>query len=172
MPEEDITRITVGNHSVSVIGLRELISRLASTHADREDAEIRGLMLDELQKRNYIPASASAEYGEAFVREFRKHLGQPYAEAARAALEIRVLGAGCAQCNKLEQLVMEVLTEIGMPADLEHVTDMREIARYGVMGVPALVIDGRVVSTGKVPPKDRVKSLIVEAASAYRAKTG
>ena len=168
MDEKSIARITVGRHSISIAGLEELISGLAAGHAEKSDEAIAAVMLAELEKTNYIPSAAREDYGKAFVREFRKRLGQPYTEEASGYLEIRVLGAGCAQCNKLEQLVMEALVETGVPADLQHVFDFKEIARYKVMGVPALVIGGKVVATGKVPSKEEIKSLIRKAAQAGR----
>ena len=139
MSEKAITRITVGKHPISIAGLNEAISALSETYSARTDEEIGAAMLDVLGKDNYIPASARAEYSKAFAREFRKAHGQPYSEPVAKGLDIKVLGAGCDQCNKLEQLVMETLTELDIPAGLEHVTDMREIARYGVMGVPAIL---------------------------------
>ncbi|MBW1775354.1 MAG: thioredoxin family protein [Deltaproteobacteria bacterium] len=70
---------------------------------------------------------------------------------------IRVLGQGCIQCDQLEQNVMEVLSELDLPADLEHVRDIQEIGKYGVMGTPALLINGKVMCVGRVPPKLRIR---------------
>jgi hypothetical protein len=119
-----------------------------------------------LSERNYIPKAARAEYEKAFVREFRKFLGQPYVEPPREELEIKVLGQGCVQCDKLEQLIMEILTEIQVPANVDHVRDINEIAQYGPIGVPALLINGQVKSTGVVPNRNKIKNWLVEAASA------
>ena len=165
MSEKVIARITVGKHPVSIAGLKDTISDLAEAYSAGTDEEIGSAMLDALEKHNYIPASARDEYSKAFAREFRKALGQPYSETAPEGLDIKVLGAGCDQCNKLEQLVMATLTELNVPASLDHVMDVREIARYGVIGVPALLINGRVVSTGSIPPKGRLKSWILDAVS-------
>jgi small redox-active disulfide protein 2 len=163
MSEKDISKITVGKHSVSVLGLKEALARLAPDFSARSDREIGEAMIAELEKQNYIPRQARDEYGQAFTREFRKSLGQPYSEAAPEGMDIKVLGAGCDQCNRLTQLVMEALSELNIPANLEHVTDMREIVRFGVIAVPALLIDGKVVSTGSVPPKKRLVAWIKDA---------
>jgi small redox-active disulfide protein 2 len=64
---------------------------------------------------------------------------------------IEVLGPGCNNCQKLEANVREAVAQAGIEADIRHVTDYAEIAQRGVMNTPGLVIDGRVVSTGKVP---------------------
>lgn len=64
---------------------------------------------------------------------------------------IEVLGPGCANCMQLEANVREAVAQAGIEADVRHVTDFAEIASRGVMRTPGLVIDGRVVSTGKIP---------------------
>lgn len=81
-------------------------------------------------------------------------------EAPKAASGIKVLGSGCAKCNALEQATREALAELGMETAIDHVTDFARIAAYGVMTTPALVVDGKVVSYGKVLKKDEAKALI------------
>jgi small redox-active disulfide protein 2 len=72
-------------------------------------------------------------------------------------MEIKVLGPGCPKCNQTFNLIMETLSEENIAADLDKVTDVMEIASYGVQsgvfGTPAVVIDGNVKSVGKVPKK-------------------
>ncbi|MBW1706122.1 MAG: thioredoxin family protein [Deltaproteobacteria bacterium] len=78
-------------------------------------------------------------------------------------MEIKVLGPGCAQCDRLEQELMQVMAETGVVADVEHVRNIKEIERYGVMGTPALLINGEVKSVGKVPPKTKLKEWLMQA---------
>lgn len=73
---------------------------------------------------------------------------------------IKVLGSGCKKCNALEANVEEALKELGMDDIIEHVTDFAQIAAYGVMSTPALVVDGKVVSYGKVLTKDEAKAIL------------
>jgi len=73
-------------------------------------------------------------------------------------MEIKVLGPGCPRCQQTEKVVMQALAEAGVAANVEKVTDMMKIAGYGVMGTPAVVIDGEVKSVGKIPNKEDVKS--------------
>jgi small redox-active disulfide protein 2 len=86
---------------------------------------------------------------------------------AEAAKQIRgnvmVLGSGCAKCNELEAIVKSALEELGMDTDINHVTDFTQIAAYGVMTTPALVVDGRVVSYGKVLKKEEVVVVLRKA---------
>lgn len=85
------------------------------------------------------------------------------AEAAKATVGVKVLGSGCAKCNALEEATRAALVELGMDITIDHVTDFTQIAAYGVMTTPALVVDGKVVSYGKVLEKDEAKALIQKA---------
>jgi small redox-active disulfide protein 2 len=75
-------------------------------------------------------------------------------------MDIKILGPGCAKCNQTEKIVKETLDESGVDATIEKVTDVMEIAGYGVFGTPAVVIDGEVKSVGKIPRKADIKSWI------------
>ena len=68
-------------------------------------------------------------------------------------MEVKVLGPGCAKCSKTEKLVREVIKETGVDATVEKVTDIMQIASYGVFGTPSVIVDGEVKCTGKVPKK-------------------
>ena len=72
-------------------------------------------------------------------------------------MKIKVLGSGCKNCQNLEKNVREALKESGKEAEVEKVTDMKEILGFGVMKTPALVIDEKVVISGRVAT---VKELI------------
>lgn len=75
-------------------------------------------------------------------------------------MEVKILGSGCKKCNALEAATKEALNELGMSVEVEHVTDFAEIVMYGVMSTPALVVDGAVVSYGKVLKTAQVKALL------------
>lgn len=71
-------------------------------------------------------------------------------------MEIKVLGPGCPKCQQTEKIVKEAVGESGVAANVEKVTDIMEIAGYGVFGTPAVVVDGQVKSVGKIPSKQDV----------------
>jgi small redox-active disulfide protein 2 len=73
-------------------------------------------------------------------------------------MEIKVLGPGCPKCKQTEQNVKEAVVEAGVDATVEKVTDIMEIAGFGVFGTPAVIIDGEVKSVGKIPTKEDVKA--------------
>jgi len=83
------------------------------------------------------------------------------AEQAKAGgASVKVLGSGCAKCNQLEAATKAALEQLGMDTAIEHVTDFAQIAAYGVMTTPALVVDGKVVSYGKVLKTEEVVKIL------------
>lgn len=85
-----------------------------------------------------------------------KQVGQASNHQAR----IKILGSGCAKCNQLEAATKAALTQLGLDLTIDHVTDFTQIATYGVMSTPALVVDGKVVSQGKVLKMEEVMQLL------------
>lgn len=84
-------------------------------------------------------------------------------KAEKAKVEgasVKVLGSGCAKCNQLEAATKEALAQLGMDTAIDHVTDFSQIASYGVMSTPALVVDGKVVSYGKVLKTEEVVKIL------------
>lgn len=73
---------------------------------------------------------------------------------------IEVLGPGCANCQRLEKNAREAAAMVGVEAEIRHVTDYREIAARGILSTPGLVIDGRVVSTGRVPSAGNIAEML------------
>lgn len=78
-------------------------------------------------------------------------------------LEIRVLGSGCANCQKLEQLVFNVCAENNLNADIQKITDYKEFGKYGVISTPGLVVNGKAVSQGKIPTEPMIENWLREA---------
>jgi small redox-active disulfide protein 2 len=77
-------------------------------------------------------------------------------------MEIKILGPGCAKCHQVEKLVREAVQETGAVASIDHVTDFKAIASYGVFTTPSVVVDGKVVSVGKVPRKEDIKAWLTK----------
>lgn len=80
--------------------------------------------------------------------------------AQNSGAAVKILGSGCTKCNQLESATKEALAELGMDTTIEHVTDFAQIAAYGVMTTPALVVDGKVLSYGKVLKKNEVIDIL------------
>ena len=80
--------------------------------------------------------------------------------AKNEGASVKILGSGCAKCNQLEEATRAALEQLGMDTAVDHVTDFSQIAAYGVMTTPALVVDGKVVSMGKVLKTEEVKKIL------------
>ncbi len=76
-------------------------------------------------------------------------------------MDIKILGTGCAKCQKLEQLTRDAVVSLGLDATIDKVTDPGEIAAWGVMATPALVVDDRVVAAGRVPSTADLTAMLV-----------
>ena len=82
-------------------------------------------------------------------------------------MKLEILGSGCANCQKLMAVTEEAVRDLGVDdVELVKVEDFKQIMAYGVMSTPALVIDGKVVVSGKVPSQAEIGSLITTALAA------
>lgn len=75
-------------------------------------------------------------------------------------MKIKVLGTGCTKCKQLEKLAKETIAELGLDASVEKVEDIYKIMQYGVMQTPGLVIDEKVVLTGRLPKSGELRELL------------
>ncbi|WP_075860311.1 thioredoxin family protein [Carboxydothermus pertinax] len=77
-------------------------------------------------------------------------------------MEIKILGMGCVNCEKLERMVFNALAELNIDACVQKVQDIPEIMKYGVMSTPGLVINEKVVLSGRVPSKAELEKILLE----------
>ncbi len=75
-------------------------------------------------------------------------------------MKIQVVGPGCIKCLVTEKRVITACQELGLAADISHVSDWRQFAKLGVRMTPAVVVDGKVVISGRVPTVDELKELL------------
>lgn len=75
---------------------------------------------------------------------------------------IKVYGTGCARCKNLEALCYNALQELNINADVQKITDLQEIVKSGIMSTPGLEINGKVISSGRVPTKETLIHWIQE----------
>ena len=78
-------------------------------------------------------------------------------------MDVKILGSGCPNCKRLEKVTREALAEMGVAASVTKVTDMGDILTYDILATPGLVINENVVSSGRVPSKAEVTSMIATA---------
>lgn len=76
-------------------------------------------------------------------------------------LEIKVLGPGCANCHKMEEVTKQAVKELGIAAEVIKITDIGDIARHGILSTPSLIVNGKIKHSGKpLPTIEKVKELI------------
>ncbi|MEL7590265.1 MAG: thioredoxin family protein [Anaerolineaceae bacterium] len=78
-------------------------------------------------------------------------------------LNIKILGSGCANCKRLEQITRTVVQNLGMEAEFEKVTDFNEIMKYPILSTPGLVINEKVVSSGRIPTETQITDWLTQA---------
>ena len=158
---EKITQITVGGQRVGIVGLSEAIEETKSL-PNVDDAEIAKILLDKIRTSNYVPDFRTEDYARALFREYQKAIGLPMEESEEKSdeLSIKILGPGCYACDLLEKNVKAILAELNVAADVEHVRDLNQIAEYGMVRTPSLMINDEVVLKGRSLPKSQLKSLI------------
>ncbi|MFH1625146.1 MAG: thioredoxin family protein [Pseudomonadota bacterium] len=159
---EDTSMVNVGGHRVGMIGLKEIFTHVHAMGIT-DQAEIRHEILQRAKSKNYITKKFEGKYAAALFREYRRFLGEEV-EEENVGIQIKILGPGCITCDRLEQETMAALAELDIAVDLEHIKDPKEIGKYGVMGTPALIINKKVESVGRVPGREQIKRWIREAA--------
>lgn len=170
MTDQKVTQIRIGQHKCGLVGFQAILEEVAERFPDKPDDVVTSEILKRLSGQNYIPPGSKEKYGQAVLREFNRFLGRPVEDDGSGGLEIKILGEGCAVCDGMENRVMEVLGEIGLAADVEHVRDPKQIAAYKVKGTPALIVNGESVIAGKSPSTSQLKQWIEEAG--FRGKPG
>ena len=78
-------------------------------------------------------------------------------------VEIKVLGSGCANCKRVEQIAKKVIDTLAADANIEKITDYNEIVELGVMSTPGLVINNKVVSSGRIPAQAEITDWVIKA---------
>ena len=168
----DVVQVTIGDRSIGIVGLRKVMENLAKTAAGRTDEECRETLYQGIADQNYIPPKMAEGYKDALLRAFKAFTSEAPEEAPASGIRIQVLGPGCFNCDRMEKDVREVLAELKIPGDLSHVTDPADIAKSGVLGVPALVINGRIVCVGTVPDRNRIKQWLLDMKASGECKEG
>ena len=161
MEDKDYRLVLAGNTQVGLVGLKEIFEELKSKRTEQESV-LRQMLVDRASKKNYIPASVKAEYEKVLFREFKKFLGEKVEEEKSEFLEVTLLGLGCFSCHQLEKEVMAVLSETGIKASFNFITDPNLMTQYGILPMPALIINGEVKSKGTIPLKSMVKRWLEE----------
>ena len=159
-----VTQLQVGEYRIGIIGLESVFTELARTHGHEPDEVIREALITQISRKNYIALNLKPLFEAELLKQFKQfqdHLTSTHSlEARRSTMDIKVLGPGCPKCEQTEKNVMDAVAETGADASVEKIKDVMQIAKFGVFGTPAVVIDGDVKCVGKVPTKEQVKAWI------------
>jgi len=157
---ETITRIRVGSNTIGIIGLKHHLAEVAQSHGDASDTEITDELFTRLKKRNYIAAPATERYRNAFFKAYLSFVGREVPKEEGGPLSVRILGTGCARCEKLESDIRRILSEEKILAECDHLRDPKEIAAYGCFASPGLVVNEELKVSGRVPTEQELRSLL------------
>jgi len=151
--------IRIGSATVGLLGLDMALVQLSGKDISEDEAV--NFLYEQVSKKNYIPKQAEEPYKVALRKEYRRYLNLDNSEGQ--GITIRVLGRPCVTCNKLKVMLIDILQEKNVAADVEDIQDLDEIWRYGVIKTPALIINGVVKSAGIQPPRVQIEKWIDEA---------
>ncbi len=159
----EITMLYIGGIKIGLIGLSDIFEEVKTKNLT-DEAEIKNHFLEQVKVQNYVPDSKRDEYVEALLREYKKFAGLPceIVEEDSTFPTIRILGPGCTACEKMEKDVKAILVELNIAADVDHVRDVNQIAEYGMVRTPSLVINKKIVLNGRSLPRSQLKKLIEE----------
>ena len=158
--QHNIGHIIIEGRSVGIAGLRDILEQVASLDL-KEDRRIRAELVRRAKACNYIPDSAEEKYSRALLRAYRIFTGHEV-EPGETDPSIRILGPGCSRCDRLTEEVRNALAELGLAADVDHVRDPARMAQFGFIITPALVIDGRICSSGRLPSRKEIRIWLQE----------
>lgn len=160
---EEVTTVSIGGTKIGLIGLSEIFATLKQMKLS-DESEIINQLLEQVRVQNYVPDSRAEDYANAILREYKKFAGLPVEKVVEktAFPTIRILGAGCTACENMEKDVRAILAELNIAADVDHVRDVNQIAEYGMVRTPSLVINEAIVLNGRSLPKSQLKKLIEE----------
>jgi len=160
MTEIGQKKIKIGRATVGLIGLEQAMQQAVNRKMTADEAT--AFLFKAVSGENYIPAAATDLYRQALRREYQMAAtGRPQSPQQ---LTIKILGPGCVSCNKLNTMIFDIMQRLDIAADIEQIHDLDEIWRHGVITTPALIINGRIKCSGRMPPPAEVEQWLQEEA--------
>lgn len=158
-----VRQINIGGFTVGIVGLDEVFEEVKNSD-ETDEVRLKDMIFEKVKAKNYIASGQEKDYREDLYDEYMVYTGQQKARTRKAGVaEVRVYGAGCPRCKMLDRTVMEIIADKGLNVDYLYVTDAREIAATGILGSPALAINGKIVAVGNVPSRSRIEKILMEA---------
>lgn len=166
-----ISTVIISGSAVGLVDLEDIFAEVRDAGLTESEA-VKDRILAKVKARNYIPPRMEPSYREELYEEYLVFTGVlPERRSAGTALDIRLYGTACANCTKLDVMVKQILSQHGLRVDYQYLTDMREIARAGILSAPALVIAGTMILAGRVPSEKELETMLLKALDHAKAST-
>jgi len=150
--------IRIGTANIGLLDLDTALNKAASKNLTPEEAA--DFLFNIISQKNYIPSGLEKQYRDGLLSEYKKHMQIEI--NAPGNLVVRIFGSSCISCNKLQSLLINILDEMELAADIEQIHDPDEIGRYGIVHTPALIINGTIKCHGYMPARAQVEAWIRE----------
>ncbi len=126
----------------------------------RGERELARRLVELISENNYIAEAARDDYGKALRKEYQRFLGMDIPEES-PVMEIKVFGmSGCQRCSSLSEKIIDVLAELSIVADFEHVTDLDRFAELGGVAPPVVTKNGKIISSGRTLNRARIIDIL------------
>jgi len=165
-----ITQIRIHGSQVGLSGLEEAFQEVAAS-AETSLEALQEELLARVAKHNYIPRKARETYKAALWREFQRFQGEEPPPEVSGILEVFVLGAGCFGCQTLYRQVIDLLAQKGIKADVQYITEPARLKDFSVPHLPALLVNGRVALSGRLPGPTELEKLLLSEGNAQAGGT-
>jgi len=161
----NVRQISIGGFTVGIIGLDEIFNEVKAA-GESDEAKLKDMIFEQVKAKNYIAPGQEQDYREDLFDEYMVYTGRRSSRTKKPGLmELRVYGPGCPRCEMLDRAVMELISAKGLKVDYQYVKDPEEMKRRGIMGSPALVINGKLAALGRAPNRKELEKLLEQALS-------
>jgi len=152
-------QLKIGKATIGLLGLDTSLAK--ALREQMGEAEAVDYMYEVVAAQNYIPPAGRDLYRHALRQEYRRQAG--LTTDSRPGLTIKILGPGCVSCNRINAMIFDILQKLQLAADIVQIHDLDEIWRHGVLNTPALIINDRIMSSGRHPSSSEVEQWIRES---------
>ena len=163
-----VTKVTIGGNIVGIVDMEEIFQEVKAAGLNDKE-HLKDLILDKVKAKNYIPSKAMPVYREDLYEEYLVFAGElPRRNPYGSKPEMRLFGACCSNCEKIDSMIKNILTRESIMVDYQYIMDMREIARAGIISTPTLMVNGSILLSGRVPAEKEMEKMLL---SAIRSKS-
>ena len=161
-------QLKIGKATVGLIGLDTGLTKVLREKMGEEEAV--DFLYQTVAGKNYIPPQATEMYREALRHAYRRQMDD--SPATEQGLSIKILGTGCVSCNRINTMVIDILQNLQLAAEIEQIHDLDEIWRLGVINTPALIINNEIKTSGRHPSMSEIEQWLRDVAAPTKGGDG